>query len=134
MNQKVWLPEASYELNLTAQTPETPNPLKTWRERVSNGTVSGAFQVNITILLTRIETAKRNEACLSFPISACRTGWCSLTLMIQQAEVCLSGQDVHSDSFVQHNVPSEMLVMFNWRLMVKLLMGIFTTHILFAGY
>ncbi|XP_059403688.1 SMC5-SMC6 complex localization factor protein 1-like isoform X1 [Carassius carassius] len=44
VNQKVWLPEASYELNLTAQTPETPNPLKTWRERVSNGTVSGAFQ------------------------------------------------------------------------------------------
>ncbi|XP_016093760.1 SMC5-SMC6 complex localization factor protein 1 [Sinocyclocheilus grahami] len=44
VNQKAWLPDASYELNLTAQTPETPNPLKTWRERVSNGTVSGAFQ------------------------------------------------------------------------------------------
>ncbi|KAK9974380.1 hypothetical protein ABG768_022481 [Culter alburnus] len=44
VNQMAWLPEASYELNLTAQTPEIPNPLKTWRERVVNGTVSGAFQ------------------------------------------------------------------------------------------
>ncbi len=55
VNQKAWLPEASYELNLTAQTPETPNPLKTWRKRVSNGTVSGAFQVKVIILLTRLE-------------------------------------------------------------------------------
>ncbi|XP_077087768.1 SMC5-SMC6 complex localization factor protein 1 [Siphateles boraxobius] len=44
VNQMSWLPEASYELNLTAQTPEIPNPLKTWRERVANSTVSGAFQ------------------------------------------------------------------------------------------
>ncbi len=55
VNQKAWLPEALYELNLTAQTPETPNPLKTWRKRVSNGTVSGAFQVKVIILLTRLE-------------------------------------------------------------------------------
>jgi len=48
----LWLPEASYEINLTAQTPEIPNPLKTWRERVTNSTVSGAFQVSITMLLT----------------------------------------------------------------------------------
>lgn len=44
VKRMAWLPEASYEINLTAQTPETPNPLKTWRERVVNGTVSGAFQ------------------------------------------------------------------------------------------
>ncbi|XP_059406134.1 SMC5-SMC6 complex localization factor protein 1-like [Carassius carassius] len=59
VNQKAWLPEASYELNLTAQTPETPNPLKTWRERVSNGTVFGAFQ-DWVVLIEIDDPAKRS--------------------------------------------------------------------------
>uniref|UniRef100_A0A8C1Z6E1 SMC5-SMC6 complex localization factor 1 n=1 Tax=Cyprinus carpio TaxID=7962 RepID=A0A8C1Z6E1_CYPCA len=59
VNQKAWLPEASYELNLTAQTPETPNPLKTWRERVSNGTVSGAFQ-DWVVLIEIDDPARRS--------------------------------------------------------------------------
>lgn len=52
VNQMAWLPEATYELNLTAQTPEIPNPLKTWRERVVNGTVSGAFQDWVVLIDT----------------------------------------------------------------------------------
>ncbi|XP_043096723.1 SMC5-SMC6 complex localization factor protein 1 isoform X2 [Puntigrus tetrazona] len=59
VNQKAWLPEASYELNLTAQTPETANPLKTWRERVSNGTVTGAFQ-DWVVLIDINDSARRS--------------------------------------------------------------------------
>ncbi|TRY62489.1 hypothetical protein DNTS_026137 [Danionella cerebrum] len=44
VNQKTWLPEASYELNLTAHMPEILNPLKRWREMIASGTISGAFE------------------------------------------------------------------------------------------
>ncbi|KAK2911727.1 hypothetical protein Q8A67_003860 [Cirrhinus molitorella] len=59
VTQKEWLPEASYELNLAAQIPETPNPLKTWRERVANGTVSGAFQ-DWVVLIDIDDSARRS--------------------------------------------------------------------------
>ncbi|RXN21212.1 SMC5-SMC6 complex localization factor 1-like protein [Labeo rohita] len=59
VTQNAWLPEASYELNLTAQNPETPNPLKTWRKRVANGTVSGAFQ-DWVVLIDIDDTARRS--------------------------------------------------------------------------
>ncbi|KAM9446682.1 SMC5-SMC6 complex localization factor protein 1 [Clarias gariepinus] len=41
-----WLPEASYELNLTANTKThaIANPLQKWREKVARGIKSGAFQ------------------------------------------------------------------------------------------
>ncbi|XP_051981605.1 SMC5-SMC6 complex localization factor protein 1-like [Xyrauchen texanus] len=50
VKQMAWLPEASYEFNLIAQTPGIPNPLTTWREKVTNGTLSGAFQDWVVLL------------------------------------------------------------------------------------
>ncbi|XP_058230754.1 SMC5-SMC6 complex localization factor protein 1 [Hemibagrus wyckioides] len=46
VKHKAWLPEASYELNLTAniKAPVTANPLQKWRENVARGITSGAFQ------------------------------------------------------------------------------------------
>ncbi|KAK3514531.1 hypothetical protein QTP70_021511 [Hemibagrus guttatus] len=46
VKHKAWLPEASYELNLTAhiEAPVTANPLQKWREKVARGITSGAFQ------------------------------------------------------------------------------------------
>ncbi|XP_072520983.1 SMC5-SMC6 complex localization factor protein 1-like isoform X2 [Salminus brasiliensis] len=46
LKHKVWLSEASYELNLTAnlKTPAITNPVQKWREKVARGMVSGAFQ------------------------------------------------------------------------------------------
>lgn len=47
-----WLPEASYELNLTANTKThaIANPLQKWREKVARGIKSGAFQVSVVVL------------------------------------------------------------------------------------
>ncbi|XP_026787080.3 SMC5-SMC6 complex localization factor protein 1 [Pangasianodon hypophthalmus] len=46
VKHKAWLPEASYELNLTANVKATviANPLQKWREKVARGIASGAFQ------------------------------------------------------------------------------------------
>ncbi|XP_060762929.1 SMC5-SMC6 complex localization factor protein 1 isoform X2 [Neoarius graeffei] len=46
VKHKAWLPEASYELNLTAniKAPVIANPLQKWREKVARGITSGAFQ------------------------------------------------------------------------------------------
>ncbi|KAI5088219.1 SMC5-SMC6 complex localization factor protein 1 [Silurus meridionalis] len=46
VKHKAWLPEASYELNFTANpnAPVTANPPQKWREKVARGIMSGAFQ------------------------------------------------------------------------------------------
>ncbi|XP_030620544.1 SMC5-SMC6 complex localization factor protein 1 [Chanos chanos] len=54
-----WLPEASYELNLTARIPGLPNPLQTWRDKVTSGTASGAFQ-GWVVLLDIDDTTRRD--------------------------------------------------------------------------
>ncbi|XP_062873924.1 SMC5-SMC6 complex localization factor protein 1 [Trichomycterus rosablanca] len=52
--QNTWLPEASYELNLTANlhTSVIMNPLRDWREKVAQGITSGAFQGWVVYLQT----------------------------------------------------------------------------------
>lgn len=52
VKHKAWLPEASYELNLTAniKAPVIANPLQKWREKVARGITSGAFQVRSLVL------------------------------------------------------------------------------------
>ncbi|KAI1900406.1 hypothetical protein AGOR_G00049620 [Albula goreensis] len=47
----VWLPEEAYELDITSRTPGTANPIRVWRERVSSGSVLGAFQDWSVVLL-----------------------------------------------------------------------------------
>lgn len=52
MKQKAWLSEVSYEINLTVN-PEASaitNPLQKWREKITRGLVSGAFQVSVVVL------------------------------------------------------------------------------------
>lgn len=83
VKHKRWLQEASYEINLTAQTPETPNPLRTWRERVANGTVSGAFQDWVVLIdiddptrrsvFVRILKAGKAVVCTDWPTSCAVT-------------------------------------------------------------
>ncbi|KAG7481302.1 hypothetical protein MATL_G00065330 [Megalops atlanticus] len=44
MKSGAWLAEEPYEVDLAAQTPGVSNPICMWRERVSSGSLAGAFQ------------------------------------------------------------------------------------------
>ncbi|KAJ8380552.1 hypothetical protein SKAU_G00013300 [Synaphobranchus kaupii] len=51
-----WLPEESYELDLASQTPGATNPIRAWRERVTCGSILGAFQDwSVVLLVDRVE-------------------------------------------------------------------------------
>lgn len=52
VKHKAWLPEAQYELDLSAHTMANvaANPLRIWRESIARGVTSGAFQVSSVVL------------------------------------------------------------------------------------
>ncbi|XP_062372167.1 SMC5-SMC6 complex localization factor protein 1 isoform X2 [Sardina pilchardus] len=54
-----WLPEGPYEVNLSVRSPGLPNPVKAWREKVSWGLVSGAFQ-DWVVLLNVVDFKRRD--------------------------------------------------------------------------
>ncbi|XP_073696094.1 SMC5-SMC6 complex localization factor protein 1-like [Garra rufa] len=122
VNQNAWLPEASYELNLTAQTPETPNPLKTWRERVANGTVSGAFQDWVVLIdiddsarrsvFDRILKAGRAVVFTDWPTSHAVTHVLTKNTYNNEAEKC--GIPYYSVSYVAKHLFGHVCSELNW--------------------